>query len=146
MKVTNDLVSLVEQYQAKPASNTVNEAGRSFGDALADELQGAPANVTAAGRPDIVEYVVGGGEGEIPSEWYQINDVVDSLDRYSEALGDPVYTLKDLEPLAADMEKQAQSLYSKLQEGGFGSLREVAEEAVAQAQVAAIKFRRGDYV
>ncbi len=146
MKVTNELVSLVEQYQAKPASCATNATGRSFGDTLADELEGAPAEVAPAGRPEIVEYVLNGGDGEIPPEWFKINGVVDSMDRYSEALGNPVYTLKDLEPLAADMEQQAQSLYSELQGGGFGSLRELAEEAVAQAQVAAIKFRRGDYI
>ncbi len=146
MKVTGDLVHFIEQQQAKPAQEGLNEAGRSFGDALAHELEleGAPMPVEAAPKPEIVERVISGGE--IPPEWFQINGVVDSIDRYGEALGNPVYTLKELEPLAADMEKQAKSLYSKLQDGGFGSLREVAEEALAQAQIAAIKFRRGDYI
>jgi hypothetical protein len=146
MKVSGDLFNIAEQFQGKPAEVSRSEAGKSFGDALANQLkfEGAPFPVEGANRPEIVERVISGGE--IPPEWFQINGVVDSIDRYSEALGNPVYTLKDLEPLAADMEKQAQSLQSKLQEGGFGNLREVAEEALAQAKIAAIKFRRGDYL
>lgn len=147
MKISSELIQFMEQqFQGKPAEVSRNEAGRSFGDALVNELEfeGAPAPVQGAPRPEIVERLISGGQ--IPPEWFQINGVVDSIDRYSEALGNPVYTLKDLEPLAADMEEQAQSLQAKLQEGGFGSLRGVAEETLAQAQIAAIKFRRGDYI
>ena len=146
MKITGDLTTLAEQYEAKPAQLTTSEAGKSFGDTLANELDfdATPASVDGTNQAEVVDWFLNGGE--IPSEWYQINGVVDSIDRYGQALGDQTYTLKDLEPLAADMEEQAQSLSSSLEEGEFGSLREVAEEVLAQAQIAAIKFRRGDYV
>jgi len=147
MKILSEqYVHLLEQAQKKSEQNSFSEVGRSFSDALAEELVGAPAPVEEAEAPTIIEHTVGGGDSEIPAEWFQINGVVDSLDRYGEALGNPTYTLKEIEPLAAEMEEQAQMLLSQLEEGGFGSLRQVAEEAVAQAQIAAIKFRRGDYV
>jgi hypothetical protein len=147
MKIQNEQVAhLLEQTQPKKAQSTLSEAGRTFGDTLAQKLEGAPAPVTEFDRPLIVNHVVGGGDSEIPAEWFQINGVVDSMDRYGEALGNPTYSLKEIEPLAAEMEEQAATLRSQLEKGGFGSLRQVAEETVAQAQIAAIKFRRGDYV
>jgi hypothetical protein len=146
MKVTSEFLKLAEQYQAKQAEVNRNETGKTFGDALANELEldGTPALVEGSGCPEMVERMVTGGE--IPPEWHAINGVVDSMERYGEALGNPVYSLKDLEPLAADMEDQVESLLTKLDEGEFGSLRELAQEVLAEAQIASIKFRRGDYV
>lgn len=147
MKILSEMASFIEQQVPKSAQNSFAEVGRSFGDALAQELEGAPAEVSKVQSSEIVTNFLGGGDSQIPEEWYQINGVVDSMDRYGEALGDPTYTLKELEPLALEMENQAALLSSQLEESGsFGSLREVAEEVVAQAQIAAIKFRRGDYI
>jgi len=147
MKILSEqMMQIAEQPLTKSAQNAFSEVGRTFNDALAEELQGAPAPVSETQRPAIVEHIIGGGDREIPAEWFQINGVVDSMDRYGEALGNPTFTLKEIEPLAIEMEEQAESLFSQLQKGGFGSLRNLAEEAVAQAQIAAIKFRRGDYV
>jgi hypothetical protein len=69
------------------------------------------------------------------------------MERYGQALGDPNRTLKEVEPLAVELEAQAQSLAEALQAGEVDpSLKELAQQALARAQVEALKFRRGDYL
>jgi len=148
MKILNETIVALDPYQTKQAKNTMQESGFSFEKALTQELEGAPAIMGGQSfQPAIVEPVTGDTSGNgVPPEWFQINGVVDTLDRYSAALGDPNYTLKDIEPLAEEIEEQAQILQDSLAKGDFGPLQKLAEETLAQARVEAIKFRRGDYV
>ncbi|KMY67226.1 hypothetical protein AAU61_10100 [Desulfocarbo indianensis] len=149
MKITNETIAALDQYQNKQVKNNTQGSGFSFERALTQELEGTPAITSGQGiQPSILETVTGGdanGNG-VPPQWFQINGMVDTLDRYSSALADPNYTLKDIEPLAEEMEELAQTLQDSLAKGDFGPLQQLAEETLTQARVQAIKFRRGDYV
>ncbi len=146
MKIDNGIVCTPERQLTRLPKAPSAKPGPCFDQALAQELEGPAA--PAAGLPEAtpVEKVLGYGDGGLPPVWFQISGVVDSLDRYGEALGNPAYTLKDIEPLAAEMERQAETLQASLQKGGLGSLRTLAEQALVHVQVESIKFRRGDYV
>jgi ABC-type Fe3+-hydroxamate transport system substrate-binding protein len=88
---------------------------------------------------------VGAGPGDGPPVWHRINGVLDSLERYGHALGDQGRSLKEIEPLAQELEQRVEDLQAGLPDDGH-PLRQLAGEVLAQAQVAALKYRRGDYL
>ncbi len=118
----------------------------SFSDLLAkavaeDEPQtSSSAPISAPATPAAM------GGSELPILWHQVNGLLESLDRYAEALGDPSKSLKDLEPLAGDLERQADSLDQGLAGQSDETLAGLASQALTQARVEAFKFRRGDYL
>ena len=75
-----------------------------------------------------------------------IGGLLDALDSYARALGDDSVSLKQIEPLARDLERKAHKLSERLEEDSSGPLAEMARQTITQAQVEAFKFQRGDYV
>lgn len=128
------------------ASSQRAESGASFAEMLAqavgtdnDGQAAAPAAVSAAAP-------AGMDNAPAPAIWSDLNGLLDSLDNYAQALGDPGVSLKQLEPMAADLERRAEALEAGLGAGDSEGLAGLAQEALTQARVEAIKFRRGDYV
>ncbi|MFZ5587822.1 MAG: hypothetical protein ACOZHQ_18040 [Thermodesulfobacteriota bacterium] len=128
------------------SSNQRAESGASFADLLAQAVgqdggaqAGAVAEVTSAAPAAI-------GGAQPPAIWGELNGLLDSLESYAQALGNPGVSLKQLEPLAADLERRAEALEAGLAAGEADGLSGLAQEALTQARVEAIKFRRGDYV
>ncbi len=71
-------------------------------------------------------------------------DVLDLMEDYAAALGDPNKTLSAIEPLVVEMERESEIL-------GPGSahdhdLTALLDQITVTARVEAFKFRRGDYV
>ncbi|MDR1045205.1 MAG: hypothetical protein LBP33_08825 [Candidatus Adiutrix sp.] len=82
-----------------------------------------------------------------PTPRRQLENALDQMEQYAEALGDRGRSLKDLEPLANGLNQTAgrlSELSRKLPEGD--PLKDIANEAAVLATVEAMKFRRGDYV
>ncbi|MDR2442367.1 MAG: hypothetical protein LBE31_02465 [Deltaproteobacteria bacterium] len=77
----------------------------------------------------------------------QVEGVLELLDQYIAALGDPQKTLKDIAPLAEDLGNQASSL-DELAAGLASSdpLKQITNDTAVLAGVEALKFRRGDFV
>jgi hypothetical protein len=82
----------------------------------------------------------------LPVMWHQVNGLLDTLERYGQALGDENRSLRQIEPLIHSMERQSQALKTQAGLNTDESLAGLAEETLAQAQVEIIKFRRGDFV
>ena len=77
----------------------------------------------------------------------ELEGLLDSLDRYSQAMADESMTLKDIEPLVTELEQGTQSLNAlKDQLPQDHAIRPVIEDAAVLASVETIKFRRGDYL
>ncbi|MCU0596217.1 MAG: hypothetical protein MUC98_12270 [Desulfobacterota bacterium] len=74
--------------------------------------------------------------------------VLDLLDDFAQALADPQKTLKDLEPLMVKMETEAEPLESVPGSEGDSDqgLPRLLGDVSVLAHVAAMKFRRGDYL
>ncbi len=142
MKIDEVLVSGCYQGGNRPAKGS-EKTGSCFSELLAlkvgQEDKPAPASAPQPvdlGQPDMA-----------PSPLFtKVNDMLDALERYSQALGDPRMTLKDIEPLANDLEEQAGQLDRLRNKNEAGSLNELAAQASTQARVEVMKFRRGDYV
>ncbi len=145
MKIEGGVTSPPQVPTSQPARTSPGNQGRSFADALRNAVE-TPGQSTAP--------VEGQGitppkppQPALPPVWYQVGGLLDAMERYGQALGDPNRTLKEVEPLAAELEAQAQALASALQAGEVDpSLEELAQQALARAQVEALKFRRGDYL
>ena len=75
-----------------------------------------------------------------------INSLLGTLEQYENALGDSSVSLKEIEPMVADMEKQAGELDRESVHIENQELRDLANSTITQATVESIKFRRGDYV
>jgi predicted metal-dependent hydrolase len=77
----------------------------------------------------------------------EVEYVLNMLDDYIKALGDPQKTLKDIAPLADDLDRGAtrlDQLASTLEEGD--PLKGLTNDTAALAAVEALKFRRGDLI
>ncbi len=84
---------------------------------------------------------------QTPPAEKQFENALDKIEEYASALGDAGKTLKDIEPLANDLEKTAgrlSELSRNLPEGD--PLKGLSNDAAVLATVEAMKFRRGDYI
>jgi hypothetical protein len=77
----------------------------------------------------------------------EIGDVLDMLEKYMSALGDPQVTLKEISPMVEDLDRSAVRL-DKLAAslGQSDPIKQLTNETAALAAVEALKFKRGDFV
>jgi hypothetical protein len=77
----------------------------------------------------------------------EIGGVLDMLDQYMNALGDPNVTLKEIAPLVEDLDRSASRL-DKIagQLGQDSPIKQLTNETAVLAAVEALKFKRGDFV
>ncbi len=75
----------------------------------------------------------------------QADKILDLMDNYAKALGDPQRTLKSVEPILEQIEDEVNQLETdaSTKDEGF---RNVVNDIAVTARVEAIKFHRGDYV
>lgn len=122
--------SLLGRIQAGQAAG---DSGRASAISMPDQAAGASSLVSAPTLSDQAESEVGG--------------VLEMLEKYMSALGDPQVTLKEIAPMVGDLDRGALRL-DKLAAGlGEGDpLKGLTNETAALAAVEALKFKRGDFV
>ncbi len=78
----------------------------------------------------------------------QTSRLLDQLEAFAQALGDPSRSLKAMEPMATDLKKSAEALSQKAvgESAQSDRLQEIAQESAMTATLEYIKFYRGDYV
>ncbi|MDR3135662.1 MAG: hypothetical protein LBU69_06180 [Deltaproteobacteria bacterium] len=83
----------------------------------------------------------------VPGVEDEIGGVLDILEKYVAALGDPQVTLKELAPLVDNLDEGASKL-DKLASGlsKDDPIKQLTNETAALAAVEALKFKRGDFV
>ncbi|MDR0620688.1 MAG: hypothetical protein LBJ61_02240 [Deltaproteobacteria bacterium] len=85
--------------------------------------------------------------GQLPGVEDEIDGVLEILEKYMEALGDPGVNLKDIAPLVDNLDRGATRLDQLA--GGLSiddPIKPLTDETAALAAVEALKFKRGDYV
>jgi hypothetical protein len=76
----------------------------------------------------------------------QTTKLLDNLEVYSQKLGDPNVSLKELYPLLKEIEAQNTELMPKLNGLTDGDgLKSILNQALSVASIESAKFRRGDY-
>ena len=153
MKIENSLFAPDIQRGSRGAGSTGAEAAN-FSDLLAKAVASEGEGEYQAGCQAVGEVsppaAPATAPGEAPPLWSELNGLLDSLDSYAQALGNPTWSLKELEPLAQTLEAKADELEQALTQGDvfgqMGGLSGLMQEVLSQARVESIKFRRGDYV
>jgi hypothetical protein len=75
--------------------------------------------------------------------------LIDLLDAYARQLADPAKSLKQIAPLVAEIQTQAERLMAAAAETGLqqdAALQTLATRSAVAANVEVIRFQRGDYV
>ena len=77
----------------------------------------------------------------------RVENLLNVLDEYQQKLKDPHFTLKEIEPLVKQMEKEKENLApvldSLVEDDG---LKEILNQALVTSSLETIKFNRGDYI
>ncbi|MCA1905945.1 MAG: hypothetical protein LDL11_05065 [Desulfarculus sp.] len=155
MKIENSLFASEIQRLARGAGQSSSRETANFSDLLAKAVanenvsDGSQLGCQTVGEVSPPPAPESQPPRPTPPLWSELNGLLDSLDSYAQALGNPTWSLKELEPLAQDLEAKADQLEQGLaaqQLGGAGNLAGLMQEVLAQARVESIKFRRGDYV
>lgn len=154
MKIENSLFASEIQRMTRGSGQTGTET-TNFSDLLAkavaneDASDGYQLGCQPLGEATPPQAPENQTPSAAPPLWSELNGLLDSLDSYAQALGNPTWSLKELEPLAQDLESKADQLEQGLtagQLGGENNLSGLMQEVLTQARVESIKFRRGDYV
>lgn len=121
--------------QTQAAGLSLDESSASLlANSLLGQLQAsqaAPASATAA----------------VPGVDQEVDALLSILESYAQALGDPAKSLKEIAPMADDLDRGAarlDELASRLSEGD--PLKSLTNDTAAIAAAEALKFRRGDFV
>jgi hypothetical protein len=82
-----------------------------------------------------------------PSLENEIGDVLDILEEYMTALGDPGVSLKEIAPLVDKLDQEAARLDKLSSELSVDDpIKPLTDQTAALAAVEALKFKRGDFV
>jgi hypothetical protein len=75
-------------------------------------------------------------------------DILDLLEKYSQALGDPDMTLKGIEPIVTRIEQKLKGLDVQFWDNVVqnSELASIIDEIAVTAGVETFKFQRGDYI
>lgn len=78
----------------------------------------------------------------------QTGNLLDRLDAFAQALGDPSRSLKEIETMVTDLKKSADALSEKAESKSTqgNSLQQIAKESAMTAALEYFKFYRGDYM
>ncbi len=75
------------------------------------------------------------------------NQLLDLLESYARDLGNPDKTLREIEPKAKALKKEAEELMEKAEKSPHDkALHKIATESAMTANIEYIKFNRGDYI
>ena len=142
MKIT--AITPGQQDASTIDKNSTATTGPSFQDILAQELAAAksPATkdiaTTSATAPTPAALKL---DGLTLTE-----DTLNTLEKFSAALGNPAFSAQDLEPFAAALEDETAALVSlKNQLPENNPLSSLLERVATASYVEATKLRRGDY-
>lgn len=80
-------------------------------------------------------------------EWVQVEGFLNILDDYRRKLADPGFSLRAIDPVVREIEKERAGLTqveAALPDGD--GLKEICNRALVTAAVEVVRFRRGDYI
>ena len=93
-------------------SKTKSTQSGNFSELLAQAVseQVERAKVVEEARASSSQAVTPMSDSSLPPLWYKVKGLLDSLDEYSQDLGNANKSLKELEPIIVDMEDQIQAI------------------------------------
>jgi hypothetical protein len=77
----------------------------------------------------------------------RVESLLSILDEYQQKLKDPHFSLKEIDPLVKQMEKEKENLAPALNSlGEDDGLKDILNQALVTSSLETIKFNRGDYI
>lgn len=143
MKIT--AITPEQQDVSSLGKNSASTTGASFQDILARELAVAKSQAAAPAM------AATSASAPIPAALKLdsislTEDTINTLEKFSAALGNPAFSAQDLEPYAAALEDETAALVTlKNQLPGNNPLSALLERVATASYVEAAKLRRGDY-
>lgn len=142
MKIT--AITPGQQDVASTGKGSAQVAGASFQDILAQELAAAKSPATTA-------IAAASATAPIPAALRLdgislTEDTINTLEKFSAALGNPAFSSQDLEPFADALENDTAALINlKNQLPGNHPLSALLERVATASYVESAKLRRGDF-
>ena len=142
MKIT--AITPGQQDVSTIGKGSASATGASFQEILAQELAAAKSTATPA-------LAAASDAAPIPAALKLdgltlTEDTINTLEKFSTALGNPAFSAQDLEPFAAALEDETAALVSlKNQLPANNPLSSLLERVATASYVEAAKLRRGDY-
>jgi hypothetical protein len=166
MKIDPKILDNILLRPQKEQNNPFSQAGQvdDFASLLANSETGTPltgqplaggqedssAALWAAsllGKIQTTQAVGASNTQQIPGMEDEIGGVLDILEKYMTALGDPQVTLKEISPMVEDLDRGAMRLDKlAVSLGQSDPIKQLTNETAALAAVEALKFKRGDFV
>ncbi len=159
MKITS--TEYLEQLRTGTKATGPDQTDRGFSKLLAGDESKGPAGTVAPNGPGAAGLLANaslvgrilasqGAQGvgdKAASVDQQLASTLDKMEQYAAALGDSRRSLREVEPLAQDLETAAGKLSELSQNLPDDSpLKGLSNDAAVLATVEAMKFKRGDYV
>ena len=135
-----DFAAILDVRKISPAPEPASSQQESSASLLTNSLLG----LLQTGQADQVTMPAAAAIMGVDDE---VDSVLGILENYMAALGDPQKTLKEIAPLADDLDRGAtrlDQLSSSLEEGD--PLKGLTNDTAVLAAVEALKFRRGDFL
>ncbi|HIJ90283.1 MAG: hypothetical protein OEV89_05890 [Desulfobulbaceae bacterium] len=142
MKIT--AITPGQQDASTIGKSSASTTGTSFQDILAHELAAAKTPATTATTATVAT-------AQIPAPLRLdgltlTEDTINTLEKFSAALGNPSFSAQDLEPFASALEDETAALVNlKNQLPENNPLSALLERVATASYVEAAKLRRGDY-
>lgn len=77
----------------------------------------------------------------------RVENLLNILDKYQQKLKDPHVTLKEIDPVVKQLEKEKENLAPVLESiSETDGLKDILNQVLATSSLEAIKFNRGDYI
>jgi len=77
----------------------------------------------------------------------RVESLLSILDEYQQKLKDPHFSLKEIDPIVKQMEKEKENLAPALNSlGEDDGLKDILNQALVTSSLETIKFNRGDYI
>lgn len=142
MKITT--ITPGQQDVSAIGKGSASSTGASFQDILAQELAAAKDMATTPARTASTAAPV---PAALRLDSISLTeDTINTLEKFSAALGNPAFSAQDLEPFAAALEDETAALVTlKNQLPGNNPLAALLERVATASYVEATKLRRGDY-
>lgn len=157
MKIAStDYLNQIKNASQKRTSGTDLHEDKGFSRLLEENKNTGASSSQASGGPaaagllqnfSMAGLIMAGQGVDGSSPQKQVESALDKIEKYADALGDSTKTLKDIEPLANELNNtagQLSRLSQRLPEGD--PMKNLSSDTAVLATVEAMKFKRGDYV
>ncbi len=151
MKIEN-YHQILQNLYTEGKTDSQPAVGEKFGDILKETIGNKPPEVAGSRSTTFVNPLSGirsaetfGWDRQVATE--RVENLIDLLDHYRQMLSDPGNSLKKIDPIIQEIDKQREKLAPVLDTLPDGEkLKDIVNQTLVTASLETTKFYRGDYI